>query len=365
MLNSGSIHANESKVATDTQAMYAETVGFQGRKQTNQPLEIKTISIVDEIFRVKNPRVIGIGTFKITYACHLRGVRLPIPLKQGGPDEGRKYEIVETYKRNKKREYAIAFPHTPAAWNSEDPIKNQEQASFDSELNKHEYLSSTENKIKKSRLCIGHKVTVTFNDNSTQDGIITRKMDGVLVDYLQHTKGLSDKKLRKIAIDVAKGALALHEAGILHLDISIYNVFIKQSKSGHLIRAYLGDLGSSSKINTPVNQFTRLPIHLFPDDFIKNPRTPFSEKTDAYQFGIFLYALCSPSGPHQAMELFNPQNYNDFDQFLERRRDGDRWPWFRSLPDEFQSLILDLTKPHPKDRISIQDALLVLSSVDQ
>ena len=104
--------------------------------------------------------------------------------------------------------------------------------------------------IRHDNILSAYKVYTNKNCDMKKDtGIVTELMSISLAKYLdkkQPYRYRSDYKdnIIKIMRDVYSGVYALHDMGIIHLDIKPDNILIKTDDKGNIIKAVIGDLGS-------------------------------------------------------------------------------------------------------------------------
>ena len=109
----------------------------------------------------------------------------------------------------------------------------------------------------------------------------------------------------KIAIDVCRGMLALHNCGIAHRDLKTENILLFPSADGKQITAKVADFGISRAISSVAgSQQTRSvgTSNYMAPELLDKPEVLANEqllKSDVYAFGYLLYVLCSGKEPHQ------------------------------------------------------------------
>lgn len=120
---------------------------------------------------------------------------------------------------------------------------------------------------------------------------------GELFDSI-HNNDLSPKDKISIILDLLDGMVSLQEAGILHNDIKVENIFLRQK--GDRIRAKIGDFGLSSAIDDASRKKNCIGSIYYTDpEYLKavseNNITLIenysNQKLDIYSFGVVLYAL--------------------------------------------------------------------------
>lgn len=106
---------------------------------------------------------------------------------------------------------------------------------------------------------------------------------------LVRTKGLSFSSIILLIHDLCQSLLTLHQSGILHMDISVDNIFI--SEEGHFL---LGDFSESCFLTTASSPVSHQTKNIMAPEYKTNPPTPSSEQ---YSLGILFYILCNDGIP--------------------------------------------------------------------
>jgi WD40 repeat protein len=111
---------------------------------------------------------------------------------------------------------------------------------------------------------------------------------------------LDEPSMLRIIIPILNGLHAVHEAGLLHLDIKPGNIYLRRDSSSMLIdfgsaRQAIAGIGEGQKI-----ALTRgyAPIEQYPD---KGKTGPW---TDIYGIGATMYRCISGKNPHESIERY-------------------------------------------------------------
>jgi serine/threonine protein kinase len=122
-----------------------------------------------------------------------------------------------------------------------------------------------------------------------------------LADHLRHSgPRLEEAPLLRIFIPILNGLHAVHEAGMLHLDIKPENIYLRSDGNPMLI-----DFGSARQAITTTGHVQRIalthgyaPIEQYPD---KGKQGPW---TDIYALGASMYRCISGKKPDGALERY-------------------------------------------------------------
>lgn len=118
---------------------------------------------------------------------------------------------------------------------------------------------------------------------------------------LVQKEGISLSKIISLILDLSISLNCLHDAGILHMDISVDNVYMTEAQ--HFI---LGDF-SESCYQTNASDPLSNPIPLFIAPECQNE--PPSVQSEQYQLGILFYQLCNlGNAPPKDFHGIIPQN---------------------------------------------------------
>lgn len=135
--------------------------------------------------------------------------------------------------------------------------------------------------------------------------IVTELATHSLKGYLEAgLLGPSDWNMKaKIAMDVCRGMLALHNCGIAHRDLKTENILLFAGEDGKLT-AKVADFGISRAVSSGASPQTRSvgTSNYMAPELLDRPEVLANEqllKSDVYAFGYLLYVLCSGKEPHQ------------------------------------------------------------------
>lgn len=137
--------------------------------------------------------------------------------------------------------------------------------------------------------------------NGTAYTVMEYEEGTTLAEHLkQNGPRLNEPTLLRIFIPILNGLHAVHEAGMLHLDIKPANIYLR--KDG---RPMLIDFGSARQAITGMGQAQRTaltrgyaPIEQYPDRGKPDPRT------DIYSLGASMYRCVSGKNPAEAIERY-------------------------------------------------------------
>jgi len=140
---------------------------------------------------------------------------------------------------------------------------------------------------------------------------------------------------------LGEGLVALHEAGLLHMDIKPSNVLVTPEG-----RVVVLDFGLTTEIETAnpggkdATEITGTPAYMAPEQLLDNR---CSEASDWYSVGVLLYNVLTGRLPFQGNGL----------RVLINKVSQPPLPpseLVRGIPEELSSLCMDLLSPHPEAR---------------
>lgn len=221
--------------------------------------------------------VLGYGGFSITYLAHDTSLGAHVAIKEylpqeiAGRDEGTAFVI-------------------PRA--SKDAIRH--------------YHWGLKNFVKEARALARFKhpnivrVLRFIEANGTAYTVMEYEEGQTLAAYLKDTGQLDESNLLRIVMPILNGLHAVHEVGLLHLDIKPENIYLRQDGSPMLI-----DFGSARQAMTesrPTGRITLThgyaPVEQYPD---KGKLGPWS---DVYAMGATMYRCITGKRPDDSLERY-------------------------------------------------------------
>jgi tetratricopeptide (TPR) repeat protein len=142
---------------------------------------------------------------------------------------------------------------------------------------------------------------------------------------------------------LGEGLVALHHAGLLHMDIKPSNVLVTEEE-----RVVLLDFGLSTEINAAErstenpSEITGTPAYMAPEQLLDNR---YSEASDWYSVGVLLYHVLTGRLPFQGNGLRVLVNKVSHPPIAPREL-------LASIPEELSTLCMSLLDPHPPNRPS-------------
>ena len=225
----------------------------------------------------------------------------------------------------------------------------------------------TSDVIEEGRLLarVRHPNVVTVHGAMYHDGrfgIWMELVEGSTLEEIVAEQGpLSVTKAVAIGRDLCGALRALHEAGILHRDITARNVM--REASGRVV---LMDLGISCEVDgeVPIRQYGT-PLYAAPEVLLDNRS---SEQGDIYSLGVLLYYLVSGRHPitgstlsdvhaaHESGQLESlcavaPDLPQEFVRIVEKALAGDRNDRFATA-SEFEQMLADAVAGTAKEDVS-------------
>lgn len=145
-----------------------------------------------------------------------------------------------------------------------------------------------------------HVVTL-FDCGSDDEGELYIAMELLkgesLAERLKHGPPISAREGLRIAVGVAKGLAAAHEAGVLHRDLKPGNVFLCDDGTVKVLDfgiAKLLDEDQGKDGLTGLHRIVGTPIYMSPEAALRRPLTAAS---DLYSLGVLMYEMFTGKPP--------------------------------------------------------------------
>ena len=155
-----------------------------------------------------------------------------------------------------------------------------------------------------------------------------------LADEIESRGALDAMEAARIGVDICGALQAVHEAGLVHRDITARNIL--RDESGRIV---LGDFGAGTEVgDTSDPQVAGTPLYLAPSVLEGRPA---NASTDLYSAGVLLYYLVSgffPVTGHSLRELQSAHRNGNRTPLRERRPD---------LPSDFTRIVDRLLETGP------------------
>lgn len=174
--------------------------------------------------------------------------------------------------------------------------------------------------------------------------------------YLKKTGGfLSESKVNSIFIPILSGLQAVHDAGLLHLDIKPGNIYLRTNGQPLLI-----DFGSSRRAKSKKSKKEERvaltpaysPVELYPD--VGGKRGPWS---DVYSMGATVYRCITGKKPIDALERYQTKKQNHPDP-LKRATDIEKPNYSNYIREAVVSAMKIIPKNRPQSAYALQLALM-------
>lgn len=183
------------------------------------------------------------------------------------------------------------------------------------------------------------------NSKKTMDFITELMSSGTLKEYLNHSRVMKLKVIRRWCYNLLDAITYLHyqQPPVMHRDIKCDNIFI----NGHVGEVKIGDLGLSGvKQDTVAQSVIGTPEFMAPELY----EEAYTEKVDVYAFGMCMLEMITMEYPYSECE--NPA------QIFRKVFSGERPLSFQRLPNcEVKSVIascLEREKRRPTARQLLQ-----------
>eukprot|EP01098_Paradermamoeba_levis_P003127 TRINITY_DN1455_c0_g1_i1.p1 TRINITY_DN1455_c0_g1~~TRINITY_DN1455_c0_g1_i1.p1 ORF type:complete len:289 (+),score=55.59 TRINITY_DN1455_c0_g1_i1:281-1147(+) len=203
-----------------------------------------------------------------------------------------------------------------------------------------------------SSLC--HQNIITLHDSIEEENkihlILEYASKGDLFDYIVSSGGrLKETEARTIFNQIVLGLEYLHQNHIIHKDIKLENIFLKEDNS-----IVIGDFGiavhkhENFTLNSNSNQ-KRLfgSIHYVAPEVLQKKNHQQLEKQDVWSLGVILFAMCCGHLPFD-------DDHSDTRIISRKIVNGEyKFPKF-SLSPEYKDLVSKLLDVDPPTRYSIK-----------
>lgn len=142
------------------------------------------------------------------------------------------------------------------------------------------------------RLAKSPYVLKVFNYDGDNDSYLMEKCDCNVYDYLENNPFKDDKLILQIIEELLLGMKDVHEAGIIHRDLHLGNILIKE---GHVVLSDFG-LSKDTMINHSLKSTSTLKnSHYFIDPIGLHDFTALDKLSDIYSIGKIIDYITSES----------------------------------------------------------------------
>ena len=204
-----------------------------------------------------------------------------------------------------------------------------------------------------------------FGITKTPEGeaiVMEYAANGSLYQFLDLTRkrhlesSFSWKQRLKIAQDITRGLLLMHENKILHRDMKSLNVLLGENMEAKISDFGLSQIKSKSQTTTTglhvINNAYGSLLWKAPETFSIN--NPYSDKADIYALGIIFWEISTCQVPYEG---------NDARTIESSVLRGERLRIPSSCPSGFKRLIEECWSHDPKDRPLVNDVFDRLSDI--
>lgn len=171
----------------------------------------------------------------------------------------------------------------------------------------------------------------------------------------------------------ARGAAALHEAGIVHRDIKPTNVLLRTAPDG-TGRVLLADLGLAKSLAHASGLTLAAGSAGYQPPEQAQPGSGIDERADVYSLGAVAYELLTgtvPGAPGQVVrpDRLRPEVSPEVQRAVLRALEPDRerrWPTARAFAEELERLAGEVPAPRPRGRhrgVALMTGLFVVVAV--
>ena len=178
-----------------------------------------------------------------------------------------------------------------------------------------------------------------------QPYMVMELIDGTTVSQLCARQPLSAEVARRIARVLLEALQFLHAHGVVHRDVKPSNVLI--DRKGHVS---LSDFGLAKPLDSSQSgRFHGTPAYASPEQLRQVSLTPAS---DLFSLGVVLYRMLTGRRPFEASDIKS--------MLATMKRGTPTMP--REVPLDLSRLVTGLLEPDIRERLTIDEALTLLSS---
>lgn len=176
-------------------------------------------------------------------------------------------------------------------------------------------------------------VLKVFNYEKTTNSYLMEICDCNLYDYLKKNPFMSDEKLINLTFELIKGILDVHNAGIIHRDLHLGNILIKNNN------IILSDFGLSKDtmiIHSLKSSTTPKNSHYFMDPIGLSDFTKLDKLSDIYSIGKIIDYITKDSALNQKLSYV-----------INKASDRDRTKRYLSVRDmesDLKSILIELSE---------------------
>ena len=201
-----------------------------------------------------------------------------------------------------------------------------------------------------------------FETGSLADGrpyIVMERLDGVSLGHRAMTGKLLPDQVIAILRQVCEGVTAAHEAGIIHRDLKVDNVFLIETEDSIRPRVKILDWGIAKVIDDDVRhtidgQLVGTPHYLAPE---QARGAAVSSKTDVYSIGVMAYELFLEQLPFEAETAAEIMTMH---LRVAPPLPSELWP---DIPAALEVLLLSMLAKNPAARPTIAEVILALDAI--
>ena len=171
---------------------------------------------------------------------------------------------------------------------------------------------------------------------------------GVLREKLKSSK-FGEPKSLKILTEIAKGLQALHKSGIMHRDLNLQNILLK---NGHY---KIADFGSSLKEKTS-NKEAGTHTYKAPEiiRIYRGEQVEYTNKVDVWALGVMFYKM-----------LFGKKEFKERLENIEEGKKGkEKYPQERNISNETMILLDRMLRVDPQRRMTMDEVVNFLERME-
>ena len=140
--------------------------------------------------------------------------------------------------------------------------------------------------------------------------------------------------------EIVKGVRILHKKGIMHRDLNLENIFLKEG------RCVIGDFGSATMNEWSDTSWVGTPEYRAPEVFKARERFEYNKQADIWSIGVMFHEMVYGKRPYEG----------DINQLLNIiEKEPYKAPQGLSISKDTKDLLIKMLVTNPRKRIKIEE----------